>query len=160
MAKNDKKRAKEQAKELEKAARRASEAEAQARATSEPQPSPARAEAAASAATAAAQPARPKAVDKPASPKPRKAAEAKAGGDAGSSEAKGHHPAKAHGRPMSVDTSLPGSRDELLALHAAARRRRAAAAYGSAEHRAAIDDIGRIEIRIADVDHSMTPPRG
>ena len=72
----------------------------------------------------------------------------------------GHHPAKAHGRPATVDTSLPGTRDELLARHAEARRRRAAAPLGSPEHRAAVDEIGRIEVRIADVERSMTPPRG
>ena len=72
----------------------------------------------------------------------------------------GHQPAKAHGQPASVDSSLPGTREELLALHAEARRRRAAASLGSPEHRAAVDEIGRIEIRIADVERSMTPPRG
>ena len=72
----------------------------------------------------------------------------------------GHHVAKAHGQPATVDTSLPGSRDELLELHAAARRRRAAASLGSPEHRAAVDELGRIEIRIAAVERAMTPPRG
>jgi len=72
----------------------------------------------------------------------------------------GHHAAKAHGQPATVDTSLPGSRDELLELHAAARKRRAAAALGSPEHRAAVDELGRIEIRIAAVERAMTPPRG
>jgi hypothetical protein len=72
----------------------------------------------------------------------------------------GHHASTAHGKAATVDASLPGTRDELLALHAAARRRRAAASLGSPEHRAAVDEIGRIEIRIADVEHSMTPPRG
>ncbi|HEX5014438.1 MAG TPA: hypothetical protein VFV72_09805 [Candidatus Limnocylindrales bacterium] len=85
-------------------------------------------------------------IDRPADPTP-------SGGG-------GHHPAKAHGKPATVDTSLPGTRDELVALHAAARRRRAAAAHGSPEHRAAVDEIGRIEVRIADVERSMTPPRG
>jgi len=72
----------------------------------------------------------------------------------------GHHPAKAHGKPATVDMSLPGTRDELLARHAQARKRRAAAPLGSPEHRAAVDEIGRIEIRIAHVERSMTPPRG
>lgn len=67
-------------------------------------------------------------------------------------DAGAHHAAKAHGRPATVDTSLPATRDELIALHAAARRRRAAATLGSPEHRAAVDEIGRIEIRIADVE--------
>ena len=72
----------------------------------------------------------------------------------------GHHAAKAHGKPSTVDTSLPRTREELLNLHAAARRRRADASLGSKEHRAAVDELGRIEIRIADVERSMTPPRG
>jgi hypothetical protein len=72
----------------------------------------------------------------------------------------GHHAAKAHGQPARVDDALPPSRDELLALHGEARRRRASAPYNSPEHHAAIDEIGRIEVRIADVERSMTPPRG
>jgi hypothetical protein len=71
-----------------------------------------------------------------------------------------HHVAKAHGQPAKVDGSLPASREELQTLHAEARRRRASAAYNSPEHHAAIDEIGRIEIRIADVERAMTPPRG
>jgi len=72
----------------------------------------------------------------------------------------GHHAAKAHGKPATVDASLPASREELTRLHAEARRRRAAAPYNSPEHHAAIDEIGRIEVRIADVERAMTPPRG
>jgi hypothetical protein len=72
----------------------------------------------------------------------------------------GHHVAKAHGQPATVDTSLPDTRDELLARHSAARKRRAAAPLGSPEHRAAVDELGRIEIRIAAVERAMTPPRG
>jgi hypothetical protein len=72
----------------------------------------------------------------------------------------GHHAAKAHGQPATVDASLPATRDELLVLHADARRRRAAAELGSPEHRSAVDDIGRIEVRIADIERPMTPPRG
>jgi hypothetical protein len=76
------------------------------------------------------------------------------------SDGGGHHAAKAHGQPASVDASLPSSRDELLKLHGEARRRRASAPYNSPEHRAAIDEIGRIEVRIADVEQAITPPRG
>jgi hypothetical protein len=72
----------------------------------------------------------------------------------------GHKPAKAHGQPTKVDTSLPASRAELLDRHALTRRRRNAAPLGSAEHRAAIDEIGRIEIRIAAIERAMTPPKG
>ena len=72
----------------------------------------------------------------------------------------GHHVAKAHGQPATVDSSLPDNRDSLLELHAAARRRRNSAALGGAEHRDAVDELGRIEIRIAAVERAMTPPRG
>jgi hypothetical protein len=71
-----------------------------------------------------------------------------------------HHAATAHGRPARIDRSLPADRGQLIALHAEARRRRAAAPLGSEAYRAAADEIGRIEIRIADVDRSAEPPRG
>jgi len=71
-----------------------------------------------------------------------------------------HHAAKAHGRAARIDRSLPADRDALIALHADARARRAAAPLGSEAYRAAVDEIARIEIRIADVDRSATPPRG
>jgi hypothetical protein len=71
-----------------------------------------------------------------------------------------HHAATAHGRPARIDKSLPASREELIALHAEARRRRASAALGSEAYRAAVDEIGRIEVRIADVDRAADPPRG
>jgi hypothetical protein len=71
-----------------------------------------------------------------------------------------HHAATAHGRPARIDKSLPRDRDKLIALHAEARRRRASAALGSEAYRAAVDEIARIEIRIADVDRSASPPRG
>lgn len=72
----------------------------------------------------------------------------------------GHKPAKAHGQPAKVDTSLPASRVELLQRHAAARQTRNAAPLGSDEHRAAVDELGRIEIRIAAIERAMTPPKG
>ena len=75
-------------------------------------------------------------------------------------QASGHAPAKAHGHPTTVDESLPDTRTELLDRHAEARRRRAAAQLGSDAYRAAADEIGRIEIRIAAVERAMTPPRG
>lgn len=73
---------------------------------------------------------------------------------------RGHHAAKAHGLPAKVDETLPATRDELLELHAAARRRRAAAPLDSAAYRQAADEIGRIEIRIAAVERAQVPPRG
>ena len=80
--------------------------------------------------------------------------------DAGEAAGGQHHAAAAHGRPARIDKSLPKDRDKLIALHAEARRRRASAALGSEAYRAAVDEIARIEIRIADVDRSASPPRG
>ena len=71
-----------------------------------------------------------------------------------------HHAAKAHGRPAAVDTSLPATRPELMALHAEARAKRNSAALGSEEFRAAVDQLGRIEIRIAAIDRAADPPLG
>ena len=53
---------------------------------------------------------------------------------------------------------LPQTRDELLALHRETRRRRNAAPYGSPEHVAAIDLLGRIEVEVARVERAMDPP--
>lgn len=84
-----------------------------------------------------------------------------AGNLAGADAAGGqHHASKAHGRPMRVDESLPGTREELLARHAEARRKRNAAPLGSDAFREAAEEIGRIEIRIAAVDRAADPPRG
>ena len=55
---------------------------------------------------------------------------------------------------------LPGTREELLDLHRATRKRRNAAPHGSEEHRAAIDLIGRIEVEVARIERAMDPPRG
>lgn len=55
---------------------------------------------------------------------------------------------------------LPGTREELLALHRETRRRRNAAAHGSEEHVAAINLIGRIEVEIARLERAMDPPLG
>ncbi len=76
----------------------------------------------------------------------------------GSGGGGGHEAAKAHGQAATVDTSLPATRQELLALHAEARRRRAAAPLGSAAYRDAADEIGRIEIRIAAIERDQVPP--
>ena len=71
-----------------------------------------------------------------------------------------HHAAAAHGRPAEVDETLPATRAELLVLHAAARARRNAAPLGSEPFRQAIDELGRIEVRIAAVDRAAEPPLG
>ena len=57
-----------------------------------------------------------------------------------------------------ADATLPGTREELLALHRETRRRRNAASHGSDEHVAAIDLIGRIEVEIARLERAMDPP--
>ena len=72
----------------------------------------------------------------------------------------GHHSATAHGRPTQVDESLPTTRPELMELHAAARARRNGAVLGSAEFRAAVMDLERIEVRIAAIDRAADPPLG
>jgi hypothetical protein len=56
--------------------------------------------------------------------------------------------------------SLPSTRPELMALHAAARARRNAAALDSPAFRAAVMDLEKIEIRIAAIDRAADPPLG
>lgn len=53
---------------------------------------------------------------------------------------------------------LPGTREELMALHRETRARRNAAPHGSEEQAAAIDLIGRIEVEIARLERAMDPP--
>ncbi len=48
--------------------------------------------------------------------------------------------------------TLPATREELLVLHAGARRRRAAAPLGGDDYRAACEDIATIEVRIAEIE--------
>ena len=55
-------------------------------------------------------------------------------------------------------TPLPQTREELLALHRETRRRRNAAAHGSAEHVAAINLLGRIEVEVARLERAVDPP--
>jgi hypothetical protein len=96
---------------------------------------------------------------------PRATSVARAGATSartGSSDPAGgqHHAAKAHGRATQVDDSLPATRAELMALHAAARARRNGAPLDSPAFRAAVMDLERIEIRIAAVDRAADPPLG
>lgn len=44
-----------------------------------------------------------------------------------------------------------------MALHAAARKRREAATLGSAEYRAAAEEIARIEVQIARIEEPQAP---
>ena len=59
-----------------------------------------------------------------------------------------------------AQTSLPGTRDELMALHRETRARRNKAAHGSPDHVAAIDLLGKIEVEIAAIERAMDPPLG
>jgi hypothetical protein len=61
--------------------------------------------------------------------------------------------------PRAGDTVPARSREELLALHAEARRRRNAATLGSEAWEAASHEVGRIEIEIARLERAMDPPR-
>ena len=83
-----------------------------------------------------------------------------AGGATATDTGGGHHASKAHGRPARVDDSLPGNRADLMSLHAAARAKRSAAPLGSDAFRAAVEEIARIEVRIAAVDRAADPPLG
>ena len=71
-----------------------------------------------------------------------------------------HHAARAHGQPVKVDTSLPATREELMALHASARARRNAAPLDSPAFRAAVTDLERIEVRVAAIERAQDPPLG
>jgi len=53
----------------------------------------------------------------------------------------------------------PRTREELLKAHADARRRRDRAPLGSEEYRAAVAEVGRIEVEIARLERAMDPPR-
>ena len=48
--------------------------------------------------------------------------------------------------------TLPKTRPELLELHVAARRRRAAAPLGSDGYREAAEELATIEVRIAEIE--------
>ena len=58
----------------------------------------------------------------------------------------------------SARTSVGAARAELLTRHAAARRRRNSAPLGSAEFRAACEEVARIEIDVARLERTANPP--
>ena len=58
----------------------------------------------------------------------------------------------------SPDLVLGSTREELMAQHAEARKRRNAAVGGSPEWERASHDIGLIEIEIARIEREMDPP--
>jgi hypothetical protein len=86
----------------------------------------------------------------------------KAAGDAAADHkgSGGHHGAKAHGHAATVDTTLPATREELMSRHAEARKRRNSAPLDSEAFRAAVDELGRIEVRVASVERDLVPPKG
>jgi hypothetical protein len=59
-----------------------------------------------------------------------------------------------------IENSPPAIRAELLARHAAARRRRNAAPLGSPEFQAACEEISQIEVEIARIERAAQPPLG
>ena len=58
-----------------------------------------------------------------------------------------------------ADLVLGSTREELMAQHAEARKRRYEAAGGSHDWEKASADVGRIEVEIARLEREMTPPR-
>lgn len=58
---------------------------------------------------------------------------------------------------MSAD--YDSAKAKLLEQHAVARRQRDAAELGSKAHRAAVEEIGRIEVAIAELGRRQSPPR-
>ncbi|MBI3746542.1 MAG: hypothetical protein HY264_08520 [Chloroflexi bacterium] len=60
--------------------------------------------------------------------------------------------------PKHDASQLPDSRDALLVLHQAARRRRDAAPLLSEERAEATEEIARIEVHIARIERAMDPP--
>ena len=55
--------------------------------------------------------------------------------------------------------TLPGTREELLALHKAARARRNASVLGGPDWAQAQAEVGRIEVEIARIERAMDPPQ-
>lgn len=56
-------------------------------------------------------------------------------------------------------TKLPKTREQLMKLHAEARRARASADLESDAFREAVEQLGRIEVEIARIERAMDPPR-
>ena len=59
-----------------------------------------------------------------------------------------------------MSKSLPRTRAELIELHMAARRRRAAAPLGSEDYRAACEELAEIEVRIAEIEQPPAASAG
>jgi hypothetical protein len=56
-------------------------------------------------------------------------------------------------------TNPTKTRESLLQEHVAARHRRDAAPLGGPEYRKGLEDLARIEVEIARIERSMTPPQ-
>jgi len=64
------------------------------------------------------------------------------------------------GTTTRTDPPLPATRQELLELHRAARRRRDSAPLDSRDYIDAAEEVGRIEVQIARAERAMEPPLG
>ena len=56
-------------------------------------------------------------------------------------------------------SKLPGTREELMQRHAAARKERNAAPLDGEAFRHAVEEVGRIEVEIARLERAADPPR-
>ncbi len=61
--------------------------------------------------------------------------------------------------PRADGTAPAQTREDLLVLHAEARRRRNTAQLGSHDWEEATREVGRLEVEIARVERAMDPPR-
>ncbi len=62
------------------------------------------------------------------------------------------------GAPAADADAARRTLDELRRAHREARQRRDAAPLGSEEHRAAVAEVGRLEVEMARVQRETTPP--
>jgi len=65
---------------------------------------------------------------------------------------------KPPGETATADPPLPMTREELLALHREARRRRDSVPLGSREYVKAAEEVGRIEVQIARAERVADSP--
>ena len=70
-----------------------------------------------------------------------------------------HHDTTPDDTTPAAEVALPETREALMVLHRAARRRRDTAPDGSHERAEAMAEVGRIEVQIARVERAMQPPR-
>ena len=65
---------------------------------------------------------------------------------------------KPPGETATTDPPLPMTRQELVALHREARRRRDSVPLGSREYVKAAEEVGRIEVQIARAERVVDSP--